>query len=259
VKIKFIQLLVFLHFTFLSFVSFCQDIKNNTASELKRCVIFSGSAALCIPQYDLAKDYGTIGEIGASILYQNKTRWLIGLDFGYLFGNTVKKDPIANLRNEDGNVIGNNGSYATFKIFQRGFLFPLIKFGKTIALVKSPKYNTLGGLTVLAGAGWIQHRTYIQDLSKKTPQFSKDYIDGYDRLASGVGFGAWVGYIYLPVKSKLNFHLEGGYFVASTQTRRHDFSTNTASGIKRTDGLIQIRLKICFTVKSKAEEEFYYY
>jgi len=239
--------------------SFCQDKKAEQVREQKRCVIFSGLAGLCLPQGDLGNDYGTIGEIGASVMYQNKNRWLMSVDFGYFFGNTVKKDPIENLRNADGNVIGNDGSYATFKIFHRGFQFPLIKFGKTIPLVKNPKNNTLGGLTLLAGAGWLQNWTYIQDLSKKTPQFSKDYIKGYDRLTSGPGFGAWVGYIYLPTKSKLNFHLEGGYFVASTENRRYDFSTNTPSGKNRIDGMIQLRLKICFTVKSKAEEEFYYY
>jgi hypothetical protein len=255
----FIQLLIFLFFTEITLPVLGQEKKEGTSDEQKRCVIFSGSTSLCLPQKDLANEFGTMGEIGASIMYQSQTRWLMGLDFGYFFGNSVKNDPIANLRNEDGNVIGNNGSYATFKIFMRGFQFPLLKFGKTIALSKNPVHNTFGGLTLLAGAGWLQHWTQIQDLSKKTPQFSEDYIDGYDRLTSGTGFGAWVGYIYLPAKSKLNFHLEGGYFLASTQTRRYNFSTNTPPGEKRVDGIMQLRLRICFTVKSKTENEFYYY
>ena len=258
-KIKIVKTAVLLTVAFISFNLLAQDKKKEAVGESKRCLIFSGFAGLSVPGADLARDYGSFGEIGGGILYQSKTKWLIGIDLAYLFGNTVTNDPVANLRNEEGNIIGNNGSYATFKVFQRGFNLPIIKLGKTIPLRKNPKYNTHGGLTLMAGGGWLQHWTYIQDLSKKTDQFSKDYIDGYDQLRNGPGFGGWIGYIFLPEKSKLNFHLEGGYFAGFTEKKRYDFANNIPAGQKKTDSMLQLRLRICFTIRSKAEEEYYYY
>jgi hypothetical protein len=225
----------------------------------KRCLIFAGFAGAVFPQFDLANDYGTYGEIGGSIFYQSRTKWIMGLEGGYLFGGGVKKDPVPNLRDFNGNIIGNNGSYAVFKVFQRAFLLPMVKIGKTIPLRKNPKLNTLGGLTAIGGFGWLQHWTFIQDQSKKTPQFSKEYIDGYDRLTGGLGAGLWLGYIFLPVKSKLNFHLEAGYFLARTEVKRFDFAQNLPAGQKRLDGIIQLRFKICFTIRSKSQDEYYFY
>ena len=252
------QVLVFLCLTFKFSMIFSQEKKNVPLRIDKRCLVFSGFAGIALPGDDLSKDYGTYGEIGGGILYQSRTKWLIGLEGSYFFGNGVKTDPVSNLRNAEGSIVGNDGSYATFKIFQRGAQFPLLKFGKTISLKKNPRHNKLGGLTLMGGGGWFQHWTYIQDLSKKTDQFSERYIDGYDRLTNGPGFGAWVGYIFLPTSSKINFHLEGGYFVSFTERKRYDFANNLPAGQKRTDSFFQLRLKICFTVRSKAEDEFYY-
>jgi hypothetical protein len=236
-----------------------QENKESKGKIDKRCLIFNGFTGLSVPGNDLVKDYGTFGEIGGGVMFQSKSKWLFGLDFSYFFGNGVKKDPVANLRNEEGQIIGNNGSYATFKVFQRGFQFPHLKFGRTFALRKNPIQNSFGGLTLISGIGWFQHWTYIQDLSKKTPQFSKDYINGYDRMTNGPSVGFWVGYLFIPNRSKINFHLEGGYFASFTKTKRYDFANNFLPNEKRVDSMVQLRLRICFTVRSKAEEEYYYY
>jgi hypothetical protein len=46
-----------------------------------------------------------------------------------LFGGTVKKDPIPNLRNPDNTITGTNGSDAVFKVFQRGSIGPVLRLG----------------------------------------------------------------------------------------------------------------------------------
>jgi len=231
---------------------------SNPSGTGQRCVMISGFAGPAIPGGDLSQDYGTFWEIGAGALYQNSSRWLFGLDFSYMFGSDVRKDPVPNLRTPDGNIISTDGTYAFFKAFQRGFMFPMVRFGKTISLVRKPVFNQLGGLTLMGGAAWLQHWTYIQDISKKTPQFSSEYLEGYDRLTSGPGVGAWVGYLYLPERGKLNFHLEAGYFYGFTQSQRFDFVTEKPAGQKRNDSLFQLKLRICFTIRSRPEDTFYY-
>ena len=227
--------------------------------EEQRVVMFSAYGGYSIPQGSLKADYGDYWEAGGGILYQNKARFIIGLDYSYFFGTEVKKDPVPNLRTPDGNIISKDGSYAFFKAFNRGFMFPLIRLGKTFSLTKKTSSNKLGGLTVMAGGAWLQHWTFVQDISKNTPQFSGAYIDGYDRLRSGPGFGGWLGYLYVPEKGSLNFHIEAGYFQAFTKTRRYDFVTQQPAGQAYTDGMLQMRLRICFTVRSRAENTFYYY
>jgi len=224
-----------------------------------RCVLFTGYGGWSISAGDLKNDYGGMGEIGGGVMFQNRKKWIIGLDFSYFFGTVVKKDPIPNLRTPEGYVIGTNGSFASFEVYQRGFMFPTFKIGKTFWPGKPSKYNGLGGITAMIGGAWLQHWTYIRDQSKKTPQFSEAYLDGYDKLRSGPGFGAWLGYLYLPEHGKINFHLEAGYFMAYTKTRRYDFAYSTPPGQKFTDGLLQIRLRICFAIRSRPEETYYYY
>lgn len=229
------------------------------ATREMHCVMFSAYGGWSFPTGDMQKDYGGAGEVGVGILYQTKKKWLFGLDYSYFFGSDVKKDPIPNLRTPDGYIIGFNGSYASFEVSQRGFQFPLLRFGKTFHAWKPNKFNKLGGLTLMAGGAWFQHWTLIQDKSKKTPQFSEEYLDGYDKMRSGPGVGGWIGYLYLPEFGKINFHLEAGYFMAFTTGRRYDFAYQIPAGQNHRDGLIQLRLRICFTVRSRPEETFYYY
>lgn len=248
---------VFLFFILFS-PAIAQDTKPKEAIKL-RCLMFNGFASLAIPGGDLATDYGTFGEIGGGIQYQTKEKWLFGLEGGYFFGNGVKKDPIPNLRTEDGNVIGTNGSDAVFKVFQRAVSIPAVRFGKTFRFSNKPAKNSLGGFTAVAGGSWFRSWTYIQDLSKKTPQFTDELRKGYDRLRSGPAASLWLGYLYLPDNGKLNFHFEAGYTQAFTKTNRYDFTTQQPAGQKRNDGFFQLRVRLCFVVKSRSEDTVYYY
>lgn len=235
-----------------------QETKPKEATE-QRCLMFNGFASLAVPGGDLATDYGTFGEIGGGIQYQTKKKWLFGLEGGYFFGNGVKNDPIPNLRTEDGTVIGTNGSDAVFKVFQRAVSIPALRFGKTFRFSQKPGKNSLGGFTAVAGGSWFRSWTYIQDLSKKTPQFSDEIRQGYDRLRSGPAASLWLGYLYLPDNGKLNFHFEAGYTQAFTKTNRYDFSTQEPAGQKRNDGFFQLRVRLCFVVRSRSEDTVYYY
>jgi hypothetical protein len=248
---------IFLFFIFLSSVR-AQNPKPKDSIK-QRCLMFNGFASLAVPGGDLASDYGSFGEIGGGIQYQTKSKWLFGLEGGYFFGNGVKKDPIPNLRNEDGNVIGTNGSDAVFKVFQRAVSLPEFRFGKTFQFSNKQGRNSLGGFTAVAGGSWFRSWTYIQDLSKKTPQFSDEIRKGYDRLRSGPSASFWLGYLYLPDNGKLNFHFEAGYTHAFSKTNRYDFTTQEPAGIKRNDGLFQLKVRLCFVVKSRSEETEYYY
>ncbi len=226
----------------------------------QRCLIIGGYAGLAQPGGDLSSDYGSIGEAGGSIQLLTKTGFLLGLEGGFLFGGNVKKDPIPNLRNPDGTVSGTDGNDAVFKVFQRGSLVPVLRIGYRIPQQKPwIRGNQLGGITICGGSGWLRHYTYIQDLSKKTPQFSDNYRIGYDRLATGLFSGLWLGYLYLADHGRINLHFEMGYGMGFTKTARYSFVDGSPAGQSRRDDLFQLRLKLCFAVKSRAENTVYFY
>lgn len=225
-----------------------------------RCLMLGGYAGLSHPIGQLAEDYGSFGEAGGSIQYLTKNRMLFALDGGFLFGSAVKKDPVPNLRNPDGTVSGSDGRDAVFKVFQRGSTVPCLRLGYLFQENRPfKKGNRLGGYSVSAGAGWLRHYTFIQDISKKTPQFADNYRVGYDRLATGPAAGIWLGYLYLADHNRLNLQFEIGYLAGFTQTARYNFVSGVPAGSPRRDNIIQIRLKLYFTVRSRDENASYYY
>jgi hypothetical protein len=225
-----------------------------------RCLMLGGYAGLAHPSGKLAEDYGSFGEAGGSIQYLSKSRLLLSLDGGFLFGGSVKKDPVPNLRNPDGTISGSDGRDAVFKVFQRGSTVPFLRLGYLFKENRPFKRgNRMGGYSISAGAGWLRHFTYIQDISKKTAQFSDQYRIGYDRLATGPSAGLWLGYLYLADHNRLNLQLELGYLAGFTQTARYNFVSGIPAGTKRRDDLIQLRLRLYFTVRSRDENASYYY
>jgi len=236
------------------------SLRDSLCKNSQRCLIFSGFAGLAQPSGDIAKDYGSFGQAGGSIEFMNKAGFMFGLESAYLFGGGVKKDPFPNLRNPDNTISGTNGSDAVFKVFQRGSLLPVLRLGYRFR-EKKPLFGKKhpGGFTVNSSLGWLRHFTYIQDISKKTPQFSDQYRIGYDRLATGAIYGLWLGYMYLPEQKGLNLHFEIGYGLGFTKTARYSFTDGMPPGISRRDNLFQARLKICFAVRSRAENTVYYY
>ena len=226
----------------------------------QRCLFAGGYAGYCLPSGDLSNDYGGFGEAGGSIQYLNRAGFLFGLEGGFLFGGNVKKDPIPNLRNPDGTVSGTDGNDAVFKVFQRGTMLPVLRAGYRFRLKDGwAKGNQLGGITLSGSCGWLRHYTYIQDLSKKSPQFADKYRIGYDRLAAGIFTGLWLGYLYLSDNGRLNLHLEAGYGTGFTKTARYSFADGSPAGISRKDNIFQLRLKFCFAVRSRSQSTVYYY
>jgi len=222
--------------------------------------MMGGFAGLAQPSGNLSLDYGSFGEAGGSIHYLNRKRILFGLEGGFLFGGGVKKDPVPNLRNPDGTITGSDGSDAVFKVFQRGSIAPAIRLGYLFGQGwPMKKGNRLGGVSLTGGIAWMRHYTYIQDLSKKTPQFSDQYRVGYDRLATGPAAGIWLGFLYLSDHNLANLQLELGYLAGFTRTARYNFANGTPAGQERRDNLIQLRLKWYFTVRSRAEDTSYFY
>lgn len=225
-----------------------------------RCLLLGGYAALGQPSARLAEDYGTFGEIGGSILYLTRSRLLFGLEGGFLFGENVLKDPVPNLRNPDGTVNGTDGRDAVFKVFQRGTSVPALRIGYMFPYNWPLKNrNKYGGYTVSTSCMWFRNYTYIQDLSKATPQFSDQYRIGYDRLVTGPAIGLWLGYLFLSENNRINLMLEAGYLAGFTKTARYSFVSGEPAGINRRDDQIQLRLKLYFSIRSRDENTIYYY
>jgi hypothetical protein len=225
-----------------------------------RCLMIGVYAGLAQPYGQLSEDYGSFGEVGGSMMFMNRSRLLFGLDGGFLFGSDVKKDPIPNLRNPDGSVSDGDGRDAIFRVFQRGTTVPGLRFGYVFPESRPfRKSNRLGGYSIAGGVSWLRHYTYIQELSKKTPQFSDQYRVGYDRLVTGPALGIWLGYLFLAHHNRINLQLEAGYLHGFTKTARYSFVDGEPAGVNRNDNLLQVKLKFFFSLRSIEENATYYY
>jgi len=135
------------------------------------------------PGGDMANRYGWNSSAGLGIDYLTSENWIFGGQVDYLFGTRVKEDVLANLRNVNGNLIGNNRSIANIRLTQRGWNANVL-FGKLIPIRKEKR---LFGIRATAGVGILQHKIRIQqDPASLVPQTTGEYRTGYDRLSNGL-------------------------------------------------------------------------
>ncbi|MFZ4635012.1 MAG: hypothetical protein ACOYNO_12465, partial [Saprospiraceae bacterium] len=101
-----------------------------------KAILLHMGGGLQSPAGDMADRFGNNGVIGLGLEYANTTNWFWGVEGHYLFGNTVKEDPLDILRTfPEGDIIGRNLTPASVVLRERGWyiglggakLIPLIK------------------------------------------------------------------------------------------------------------------------------------
>ena len=194
-----------------------------------------------VPAGDMADRFGGSFMPGAGIDYQtDKGNLILGAEFGYLFGGTVKEDVLAPIRTPEGYIIGEQGGYSDIQLRERGIYLG----GHVGKLFPVSEKNHRSGIRVTLGAGVLQHKIRVQDdPSQKAPQLADDYKKGYDRLSNGLALRQFIGYQHLGNEGRINFYAGLDLVQGFTQNRRsYNFDAFAQDTAKRTDLLIGIRV-----------------
>ncbi len=169
---------------------------------------------------DLADRYGFLNHIGLSAGYKFASKWYIGFDGNFIFGNDVRMTGIFDhLVDSYGNITDVNGDIALVYVYPRGFNTNL-SFGRLFTVL-SPNENS--GIFVHFGAGYLLHRMRIETQDQVVPQIELDYKKGYDRMTTGLNTHQFVGYSFMSNGGYYNFY--AGIYVQEgfTKNRRTIF------------------------------------
>jgi hypothetical protein len=209
-----------------------------------------------IPGGDLKTRFGNNSNVGAMFLVKTKSNWLIGADYSFLFGNKLKETGILDsIKTESGFVIDVNGQYAETRLFERGYSASL-KFGKLFPYL-SPNKNS--GFIFIASVGMLQHKIRIEDIGNRSPQLTKEYRKGYDRLTNGMAITEFIGYLLLSNNRLINLFGGFEFTQAFTQNRRsYNFDTMERDTKKRKDYLSGFRFGIIIPLYKRGPQDFYY-
>ena len=222
--------------------------------KMGNALLFNISYAYHVPAGNLKDRFGNNMSTGLEIDYLLKSNWFVGLGGEYFFGNDVKEDPVAFLKNENGLIIGSDQAPVDYSIKKRGY-FAGVFVGKLI-----PLNGKRSGLRLALGVGTLRHWIRVQDDSNTFTQISGEYIKGYDRLTGGFGLQQFIGYQQVVTKSGINFYAGINLGQAFTKSQRDwDFSTQKYDDTKRKD--LQFGAKVAFTLPLhfEANPETIYY
>lgn len=208
------------------------------------------------PGGDMAKRFGWSSSMGLGVDVKTKKSILFGIHGAYFFGNKVKEDVLTILRNDEGNIIDQNGAYAKVLLYERGFTVNLN--AGYLFRVLSPNPNS--GIMVMAGGGFIQHKIRIEHNINKVPALEGDYKKGYDRLTNGLCINEFVGYQFLSNNRLLNFFAGFEFYQGFTKSRR-DWNIDEVrkDDSKRVDLLTGFRVGWILPLYRRAPKDFYMY
>lgn len=216
------------------------------------------SYAYQMPGGDMATRFHNSNSIGGGYYYKTKHNVLIGAEGHFIFGAKPKDvsmlDSIRIGKTSDGHVIDANGQYADVRLYERGYDFS-VKFGKVFKLASA---NANSGFFVTAGAGFLQHKIRIESIGNRSPQLSKEYRAGYDRMSNGLMLCENIGYFYMGENRMTNFYMALDLVQGFTKGRRYNFDTMLLDNASRLDLLFGLRLGWMIPVQANKSNEFYY-
>ncbi|MEE9438297.1 MAG: hypothetical protein V3V14_04805 [Saprospiraceae bacterium] len=242
----------------LSFISIgsCLSQKESPTFNKIGAINLSFGYGVEFPFADMADRYSTNLKFTLGIEKVTKSQWIYGLEFAFMFGDTVKEDVLHSLRIPNGEVLGADNAYADVFTRERG-LFLGINFGKIIKFNK----NSRSGLRLTNAIGIFQHYVRIGDEHRSLPQLDGDYKKGYDRLSRGLALRQFVGYHHISDNKRINFIIGLEFTEGFTKhVRAIDFDTGLMTSQKtRFDGLVSLKAAyiLPFYDDYVAEEIFY--
>ena len=208
------------------------------------------------PAGDMGDRFGDNFAVGISFFRKTATNWIWGFEGSYFFGGAVNENTIlSDISTREGYVIGADGSYADVFLHERGYC--IFAKGGRIFPVIGPNPNS--GILATLGAGFMQHKIFIEDKGNTAPQLSDEYRKGYDRLTNGLCLSQFAGYVHFSNSRRLNFYAGIEAMEGFTQNRRTiNFDTGLHDDKHRSYILIGIRIGWIIPLYKKMPKEIYY-
>jgi hypothetical protein len=209
-----------------------------------------------VPLLDQAKRFGLSNKLGAGFYTKSKNNWIYGGSMQFIFGNKIVEDSFLwNVRTPQNDLITVNGDFQAVGVFQRGYIFGF-EVGKVLPIAQ---LNANSGIMVSSQLGYMRHRINIFDRDNLFPQFEGDLRKGYDRLTHGGFLEAFVGYLYLSQKRKINGFAGFNFIYGATKGQRNFLYDVAKSGLgNRQDATLGFKLGWIIPIYKKAVEERYY-
>lgn len=193
-----------------------------------------------LPEGDFKERFGFHFSLGLGLEYITEPGNIImGLESNYQFGGIVKEDVLKPLLTTDGEIIGNDLQFASVNLRQRGMYTGAV-IGK---LFQTHSTNKKEGIRATAGVGYWWHKIRVQDDFDTAPQFSGDYIKGYDRLTGGIALTQFIGYQKLDPNRLANFMIGFEFMQGFTSSiREFNFDTRQYATGSRIDLNFGVRI-----------------
>jgi hypothetical protein len=218
--------------------------------------IIGASYGYYLPGGDMADRFGNNSALQLNIDFKTKYNWILGINGSYLFGKVIKERMFDSISTSSGQLINQNGEFADIRLYERGFTVSGT-IGRLIAF-KRPNPNS--GIRVDLGFGFMQHKIRIEAIGNTTPQMSKEYKKGYDKLSNGFLLTESIGYMYLSNNRLANIYIGLECMQGFTQNRRsYDYDLMKRDTQKRVDILYGARLAWILPLYKKAPAAFYTY
>jgi len=211
-----------------------------------------------LPGADMKDRYGVNQVAGFALSMKTPSNWMFDADFSYIFGGDIKiEDSIfADIANDNGYIIDGNGQFAELYTYERGY-YITIGVSKILPVLQA---NNNSGLTLGAGAGFMQHKIRIYNPDNIVPQVAGDYVKGYDYLTNGTAIRQFIGYTFFAPKRVYSFKAGFEFVEAFTMGRRdYLFPIGGPDTEKRFDFLYGFKLYWTIPFSEKKGETFYYY
>jgi len=220
--------------------------------------MFSAFYSLQVPGGDLSKQFGVNSVIGGDFKLKTPSKWVIGAEFNYIFGDAVKnKDSIFSLLStSNGELIDGNGTFAYWQVYERGFYADL-SFGRVFPVFGS---NPNSGILLMLGGGYLQHKYHIEIRDETLPQLRDDYKRGYDRMRGGPMAKEFIGYLYTGPGKIVNFFAGFEFVQAWTKDmREYNFNEMKYTHGNYLDMLYSFKFGWFIPLHKRTPKDFYYY
>ncbi|OAV44863.1 hypothetical protein [Lewinella sp. 4G2] len=227
------------------------------AKNQDRGVLISAGYGVFQSAGDLADRFGNGFAIDGGVSYLGKkTNWEFGVRANYGFGNQVNEDVVADLRTDQGFIIGNMRDPADIQLRQRQlFVGPMV--GYTFGLGASKR----SGINVRTSVGYFFSRIRVQqDAIQGVEPLQPERLAGYDRLTGGPAIYQFVGYQILSENKRINFYAGADLLAGFTKPLRA-FDIPTGGPLPdevRTDVALGARVGIVIPIYIGEGREIYY-
>lgn len=214
------------------------------------------SYAFQVPMADMADRFGVNSNLGMAVNFKTPKKIVFGLEGSFFFGNKIKDSTVlSTLKNEAGEIIDQNGEFATVLVFERGFTVTGI--GGYLIPIWGPNPNS--GILLKAGVGFMHHKIRIEANRNPVPQLQGDYLKGYDRLTNGITLQQFIGYQYLSNKRLINFYFGFEFFEGLLFNRRSfNYDLMKREEGLRLDMLSGLRVGWILPIYARPPREIYY-